>query len=121
MAKLDLISIGDASLDVFISPIESEALCEIDKQKCYVCFSYGEKIPVKELEFSIGGNAANNAVGTTRLGIKTAIVLTLGDDDIGKEIVKKLEGEGVDTTYVFQQPATASNYSTIVNYAGERT
>ncbi|HJX45905.1 MAG TPA: carbohydrate kinase family protein [Patescibacteria group bacterium] len=121
MAKLDLISIGDASLDVFISPIESEALCEIDKKKCYVCFSYGEKIPVKEMEFSIGGNAANNAVGTKRLGVNVGVVLTLGDDDIGKEIIEKLENENVDTTFVFQQPATTSNYSTVINYTGERT
>ncbi|OGM08045.1 hypothetical protein A2W13_02910 [Candidatus Woesebacteria bacterium RBG_16_36_11] len=121
MAKLDLISIGDASLDVFITPVESETLCEIDKKKCYVCFTYGEKIPVKEMEFSIGGNAANNAVGTKRLGINVGVVLTLGDDDIGREIVKKLQNENVDTTYVFQQLSSTSNYSTIINYAGERT
>src|SRR4030065_2887521 len=121
MAKLDLISIGDASLDVFITPVESETLCEIDKKKCYVCFTYVEKIPVKEMEFSIGGNAANNAVGTKRLGINVGVVLTLGDDDIGREIVKKLQNENVDTTYVFQQLSSTSNYSTIINYAGERT
>jgi ribokinase len=121
MANLDLISIGDASLDVFITPSESETLCEVDEKKCYVCFSYGEKIPVKEMEFSVGGNAANNAVGTRRLGVNVGVVLTLGEDDIGSEIIKKLEAEGVDTTYVFQQPATTSNYSTIINYLGERT
>lgn len=30
MANLDLLSIGDANLDAFIVPSESETLCEID-------------------------------------------------------------------------------------------
>jgi len=118
---LDLLSIGDASLDVFLSPTESEALCQLDDRDNLICFSFGDKIPVKELEFSIGGNAANNAVGMRRLGINSGVVLTLGSDEIGDQIVAKLEKEGVDTTFVIQQPASLSNYSTIINYAGERT
>lgn len=121
MAKFDLVTIGDASLDVFITPTESETLCRLDNKESLVCFSYGEKIPVKEMEFSVGGNAANNAVGTTRLGINCAVVLTLGDDEIGGQIVSKLEFEGVDSTYVFKQNHSGSNYSTIINYSGERT
>ena len=121
MAKFDLVTIGDASLDVFITPTESETLCRVDNKESLVCFSYGEKIPVKEMEFSVGGNAANNAVGTTRLGINCAVVLTLGDDEIGGQIVSKLEFEGVDSTYVFKQNHSGSNYSTIINYSGERT
>jgi len=119
--KFDLLSIGDATVDVFMSPTETETLCELDDKKCRICFAYGDKIPVRNLEFTIGGNAANNSVGSSRLGLKSAIVLTLGDDTIGKLIVERLQKEGVDTTYVIQQPATASNYSTIINYGGERT
>jgi ribokinase len=119
--KLELLSIGDASLDVFLTPTESETLCQLYDKESLVCFSYGDKIPVKSIHFSVGGNAANNAVGTKRLGVACGAVLTLGDDDIGQQIITTLEKEGVDTTYVFQQPATASNYSTIINYSGERT
>ena len=119
--KLDLISIGDASMDVFMTPTESETLCELDSKKCLIAFSYGDKIPVKDLVFSTGGNAANNAVGVTRLGLKTAIVLTLGDDSIGKLIIEKLKSEGVGMDYVVRQPGTVSNYSTVINYSGERT
>ena len=36
-------------------------------------------------------------------------------------IVKRLKDELVDVTYVIQQPSTSSNYSTIINYSGERT
>ncbi len=117
----DLISIGDATIDTFMTPTETETLCKVDTKECYIAFSYGDKIPVRNLEFSIGGNAANNAVGTSRRGIKTAIVLTLGDDNVGKMIIDRLKEEGVDMTYVMQQPGTHSNYSTIISYMGERT
>ncbi len=119
--NFDLLSIGDASIDTFMTPLESETLCSIDKRQCLIAFNYGDKIPVKNLEFTVGGNAANNSVGAKRLGVNTGIVLTLGDDNVGNMIVDKLRSEGVDLTYVIQQPGTGSNYSTVVNYSGERT
>jgi sugar/nucleoside kinase (ribokinase family) len=117
----DLLSIGDASIDVFMTPIESETLCRVDTKECFIAFSYGKKIPVKNLEFSVGGNAANNAVGARRLGLTNAIVLTLGDDNIGEMIIQRLKNETVDPTYIIKQPGTLSNYSTIISYSGERT
>ena len=121
MNPTDLLSIGDASIDTFFSPLDTDTMCSVDKKECLICFNYGDKIPVKNLEFSVGGNAANNAVGTKRLGINSSILLTLGDDSMGNLIVEKLKNEGVDLTYVIQQPATMSNYSTVINYSGERT
>ena len=118
---LDLLSIGDATLDVFLTPSESQVLCHMDNKKCHVCFSYAEKIPVKELEVTIGGNAANNSVGTRRLGVASGVVLTLGGDNIAKQILEKLQSEGVDTTFVMMQQSAASDYSTIITYSGERT
>ena len=121
MSSLDLLSIGDVDLDVFINPSESESLCEVDSKKCLIAFSYGDKIPVKNLEFAVGGNGANNAVGIKRLGINTGAVLTLGDDSTGLQIIERLKSEGVDLTYCIQQPATLSNFNTVVTYTGERT
>ncbi|WKZ25426.1 MAG: carbohydrate kinase family protein [bacterium] len=121
MNNFELLSIGDANLDAFIVPSESESLCEIDTKKCLIAFSYGDKIPVKNLEFSVGGNAANNAVGTKRLGVNTAVVLTLGDDSTGLQIIERLKQEQVDLTYVIQQPSTLSNFNVVVSYTGERT
>jgi len=121
MSDLELLSIGDASLDVFLTPTESEALCTMDSKECLICFSYGEKIPVKTIEYSIGGNAANNVVGSKRLGIKAGILITIGGDDAGNQILRKLEQEEVDMSNVVQQPTAGSNYSTIINYSGERT
>ena len=119
--QIQLLSIGDATIDVFMTPVEGEAICNLNQKECQICFNYGDKIPVKNLEFTIGGNAANNAVGVSRLGVKDAIVLTLGDDTIGNLIVERLISERVETTFVSRQKAAESNYSTIINYSGERT
>jgi len=118
---LDLLSIGDASLDVFLTPVESETFCRLDTKECFISFSYGDKIPVKRMEFTVGGNAANNAVGTKRLGINSGLVTTMGEDMVGSQILEQLEKEEVDTTFVITQPASNSNYSVIINYGGERT
>lgn len=121
MSNFDLLSVGDANLDAFISPSESEALCDLNTKECLIAFSYADKIPVKTLDFSVGGNAANNAVGAKRLGVKTGVVLTLGDDSTGLQIIEKLKSEDVDLTYCIQQPATLSNFNVAVTYNGERT
>lgn len=121
MANLDLLSIGDANLDAFIVPSESESLCDINTKECLIAFSYADKIPVKSLEFSVGGNASNNAVGTKRLGVNSGVVLTLGDDSTGIQIIEKLKAENVDLTYCIQQPSTLSNFNVAVTYTGERT
>ena len=118
---VDLLSIGDASLDVFMTPTESESLCQLNEKECLICLNYGDKIPVKNLEFCVGGNAANNAVGVTRLGLKSALLLTLGDDSVADNIISRLNSEKVELGYVVRQRDSASNYSTIINYGGERT
>ena len=121
MSNLDLLSVGDANLDAFITPSESESLCDINTKECLIAFSYADKIPVKNLEFSVGGNAANNLVGTKRLGVNSGAVLTLGDDSTGVHIIEKLRQESVDLTYVIQQPSTLSNFNMVISYTGERT
>lgn len=118
---LDLLTIGDVTMDAFLLPSETEVLCNVNSQDCSICFSYGDKIPVKNLDFSIGGNASNNAVGTKRLGVNVGLVTTLGGDLIGNQIMEYLQKEGVDLTFAIQQPMAGTNYSTIITYGGERT
>ncbi len=57
MSELQLLSIGDSSLDVFMTPTESEAFCNLDEKEALICFTYGDKIPVKALNFSIPGSS----------------------------------------------------------------
>jgi sugar/nucleoside kinase (ribokinase family) len=121
MTDLELLSIGDTTYDTFLRPTESESFCTLSEKESFICFTYGDKIPIKEFQVSLGGNAANNAVGTRRLGIKSALVTTLGDDGVGRQTLEILEKEEVDLNYAKIQKNSPSNFSTIINYAGERT
>jgi ribokinase len=119
--KLDLISIGDATLDTFIKLEEASVHCDLKKEACVLCLSYADKIAIPRPEESTGGNAANNAVGSARLGLKSAVYSVLGDDKTGHHIKELIKQEGVATDYLTIQPGSETNRSFILNFQGERT
>jgi sulfofructose kinase len=57
-----------------------------------------ERILADEISRAGGGPAAVAAVALSRLGVKSAIVGTIGDDADGKEVLRIFAQEGVDTS-----------------------
>lgn len=120
--SFDLISIGDTTLDIFLEIDEATVLCELEKERCRLCVNYADKIPVKKVTKIPGvGNAANLAVGSSRLGLKTGLYTILGDDQTGKEIYRRLKREGVSPDYIQFDKKRGTNYSAVLNFKGERT
>ncbi|MFH1145987.1 MAG: carbohydrate kinase family protein [bacterium] len=118
--KYDIFAIGDTSLDVFLQIPDAAELCQLNTQDCLVCFSYADKIVVKSLHRTIGGNSANVLVGASRLGLKTMLCGVIGNDDIGQLIINTLKKEKVNQCLAVDKKQ-GTNYSTILNYNGERT
>jgi sugar/nucleoside kinase (ribokinase family) len=118
----DIISIGDTTLDCFLTLSDSEAdlRCELKKHTTEICFNYAGKIPVDGLDFSLGGNAANVAVGLKRQGFNAGLYSVCGEDEVGRIISEKIEMEGLSKEFI-QMEAVRSSYSTIINYRKERT
>ncbi|MFC3703139.1 5-dehydro-2-deoxygluconokinase [Devosia honganensis] len=76
---LDVITIGRASVDL-----------------------YGQQIgtrleDVGSFAKSVGGCPTNIAVGTARLGLKSALITRVGDEQMGRFIREQLQREGVET------------------------
>lgn len=119
--NLDVISIGDMGIDVFLEmdkkEVELRGLKNDDQRQ--ICFNFANKIPVEKMTKTIAGNACNVAVGTRRLGLKTALVTTIGKDDEAKMIAQELIKEKLDTRFIKQDKRT--NFSAVINYMGERT
>lgn len=117
----DCIFIGDCVFDVNLFIHEAAVHCKLDKTDCELCLKYGQKIPVDSISRGLGGNAANNVVGLTRLGLTTGFYTIYGDDQIGERIGQYLDVEKIDKSLVKVEPGAESRYSTIVNFSGERT
>ncbi len=117
----DLISIGDVTVDNYIHVKDAEIKCNLDKTDCKLCLEYGQKIPVDHFSHQIGGNAANNAVGSLRLKLKSAIYVNVGDDATGLQIKYQLKQDGLDIGYVVVNKGMESNLSTVISFQGERT
>lgn len=117
----DMISVGDATLDVFVGLSEASVLCNVQKDVCQLCLSYADKIPADSVQRVIGGNAANNAVGSARLGLKAAFYSIVGNDETGRQILSTVKREKVSTEYVHVDRKQESNYSVVLNYRAERT
>lgn len=62
--------------------------------------SADDRVLAEEISRAGGGPAAVAAVALSRLGVKSAIVGTIGDDADGKEVLRIFEKEGVDTSGV---------------------
>ncbi len=78
-AELDVITIGRSSVDI-----------------------YGQQIGARledtvSFARSVGGCPANIAIGTARLGLKSAIITGVGDEQMGSFIKEHLAREGVET------------------------
>lgn len=120
-------TIGDVVSDIFIKPSELSLSCPMGRLRgktCFesvICLPYGDKIPISEIHYDIGGSAANVAVGLSRLGFKTGFIGAVGRDQNGQKIISQLENEGVDTRWVRQSRDIQTNFSIIIHYKGDRT
>ena len=119
---LDLIAIGDIATDAFIRLKEAEVSCRIDISACEICMPFGDKIPFEYAKVIKGvGNAANAAVAGSRLGLRSALVSNIGNDQNGHECMNELQHNHVITSYIKKNPNKATNYHFVLWYGAERT
>jgi len=86
MTSLDLITIGRSSVDLYGAQIGGrlEDMGSFDKY--------------------IGGSPTNIACGTSRLGLRSAVITGVGDEHMGRFIIEQLQREGVETSGVKVDP-----------------
>ena len=119
--KYNIISIGDATLDTHMKIHDATVVCSLKRDTCQLCLNWADKIPVTRIDREVAGNAANNAVGSSRLALSTAFYSVVGDDDVGARIIKKMRHEQVSTEYLVVQKHSMSNVSVVLNFQEERT
>ncbi len=117
----DLITIGDAVVDTNVFIDDATLECDVNKQNCQICLNYASKIPLTDSFQALGGNAANVAVASTRLGLKTTILTSIGKDTNGEMIKEELKKNKVYTHLLSVDKKVKTRYSVVLNFKKERT
>lgn len=82
-----------------------------------------EKSELEDLQIQCGGPASTALVALSRLKIRTSFLGAISDDFFGKQIVKGLENEGVDFSFLKIRPGYTSQFAfiAITREDGKRT
>jgi len=111
----DVVSIGSATLDVFL---KSPDLKLLETKEVFsgqaIIVPYGAKCEVKKLVVASGGGGTNTAAGFSRLGLKAAVLARCGWDFAGRMVRKELKKEGIDDSLLIQLEKEETDYSTIL-------
>jgi sugar/nucleoside kinase (ribokinase family) len=122
MKELDFLAIGDIVTDAFIELKDAEVHCNIDNENCMLSMRFGDKIPYKNVVVVAAvGNSPNASVSAARLGLSSAIMTHVGDDDFGKECIDELNKRGVISDFVTVESGKKTNYHYVLSFNAERT
>lgn len=80
-----------------------------------------DEVDVERLSISVGGSAANFAIGLSRSGIKTGILACIGRDYYGRHVLEVLLSEKVNTSQLHQIAHPTGKAFISVTNEGERS
>lgn len=121
MDLFDVVTVGNATLDNFLWIHDSNNHFRLNEETRELCIKLGDKSLIDKAYFLVGGNAANVAVGLSRLGAKTAIFAEVGDDEFGQKVINTLSKDRVSEVFLKKIPGQPTSFSVIINYKGDRT
>ena len=116
----DMVSVGDTVVDAFIRL--SIGHIQETAHGSELCIPYGMKVPFDEVYILPAvGNSANASVSAARLGLKSALLTSLGNDDNGKECLAQLAKENVATEFIRLEDGKKTNYHYVLWKGDDRT
>jgi len=118
--QFDFIAIGDTVIDAFIRL--SVGHIQETAHGRELCVPYGAKVPFDDVFILPAvGNSANAAVSAARLGLKTALLTSLGKDAHGDECLAQLKKENIATDFIRQEEGKKTNYHYVLWQGDDRT
>jgi ribokinase len=120
--QLDVLSVGDVVTDAFIKLLDDEADVRQTPKGPMLEMAFGTKVPFDHAQvIAAVGNAANASVAFAKLGLRSGLVANVGGDDWGRDILRALHENKVDSRFVHINPGKVSNYHYVLWYKEERT
>lgn len=122
MINPQFLAIGDTVIDAFIKLQTATIHEDSTGENKTLCMPFAEKVPFQEVtEVVAVGNSANAAVSAARLGLSSALLTCLGNDENGQKCLAQLKKEHVDVSDIQSIDGKTTNYHYVLWYEHERT
>lgn len=105
MNRPNIVVIGSLNMDIVIEATRPPQM--------------GETVMGKLAHFIPGGKGANQAVATARLGAKTTMIGTVGNDGFGHALLHSLQTNGIDTSKVKRVENVSTGIASILLANGD--
>jgi len=119
-----IITIGSATMDVFVECDEANivSVCSKDKNSDYMSYPYGSKIDISTFASNVGGGGINTACNFANLGFDTSAIFKIGKDFYADGILHFLKGKKINLENIVQKEDVSTGFSVIlVSFQGDRT
>ncbi len=120
----DVITIGSATMDVFVESDDANIVSVYTKNKKseFMSYPYGAKVEITDFASQVGGGGVNTACNFANLGLKTSAIFKIGDDIYSDGILESFKAKNVDLSNIIQDKTLSTGFSIIlVSFQGDRT
>lgn len=121
---VDVVTIGSATMDVFVE-CDSASIVSVRKKDSstdFMSYPYGSKLEITDFDTQVGGGGVNTAVNFANLGFNTAVIFKVGDDIYSKGLFNFFKTKNVDLSSIIQDKNDTTGFSIILtSFEGDRT
>lgn len=118
-----IVSLGSALQDVYLIDRDDLRPTAIGSESIFGNVLVGSKVDIDRLSYEVGGGGINSAITFARHGHEAISFTNIARDSAGNAILKVLDREGVDSSYVnfVDRKTTGTSVILLDSRGGERT
>ena len=118
-----IVSLGSSLEDIYLIDRDDFASQKLNDKSLFGKLEIGSKADIDKIKFFIGGGGTNSAVTFAKNNHEAILFSNIGADPAGEAVLKKLDEEGIDRSYVeiSKRKNTGTSIILLDSKSGERT
>ena len=118
-----IVSLGSALQDLYLVDHDDLVATKIGENAIFGKVLVGSKVDIDKISYEVGGGGVNSTITFARHGHESILMSNISRDPAGLAIIKVLDREGVDTSYVnfLEKKTTGTSIILLDAKSGERT
>lgn len=118
-----IVSLGAALQDIYLVDHDDLVATSIGEAAIFGKVLVGSKVDIDRINYEVGGGGVNSAITFARHGHEAVFVGNLSHDPAGAAVVRTLDRENVDSSYVkfLERKTTGTSIVLLDTKSGERT